>query len=301
MKILISGAGGNVADSIIKILYKKHSIISASSYLYKYKLSKKHYKTPLVKNEKKYLSFIDKIIKKENVDIFFPCIDSEIPIISKNQKKLKCTVFVDKFNKVIKCHDKYLTYFFLKKLKINTPLTKVFDGKNLDKFKSKIILKKRIGNASKGIKYFENIKKINIKKNKSYLIQEYIDGKDYTCGSYQDKKRKIYCVILERKIKNGLTFKCKLVIDKNITKQIIKISKKINLKYVNIQFKLFRNKVYIYELNPRISGTTGFQGYVFNAPENFINEKLGLKVKKLKKLKKLNGIRCQKTKLLKKR
>ena len=97
---------------------------------------------------------------------------------------------------------------------------------------------------------------------------------------------------------NGCTNECWLVNNKNISKQIIKIAKKLNFKYINIQFKVKNNKVYVYELNPRISGTTAFQSHIFNAAENYVRENEKKEILKKKNIKNLYGKRCQKTKII---
>ena len=301
IKILISGAGGDVAKNLVILLNKNFFTITTSSVLKKYKFSKKNIFTPNI-TSKNYINVLAKIIKKESIDYFFPCIDAEIPLIAKNNKKLKCKVFVEKFKKVLNCHDKFLTFKYLKKNKINTPYTAVLSKYNIDKFSKPFILKKRVGNASKGIKIINSEKeKKHIKINKNFILQKYLSGNDYTSGVYIDKKNKIYQVILKRNLMNGCTNECWLVNNKNISKQIIKIAKKLNFKYINIQFKVKNNKVYVYELNPRISGTTAFQSHVFNAAENYIRENEKKKILKNKNIKNLYGKRCQKTKIIKKK
>ena len=46
------------------------------------------------------------------------------------------------------------------------------------------------------------------------------------------------------------------------------------MKYVNIQGRLKNNRLYIFELNGRLSGTTGIISRVFNAPELFLRERI---------------------------
>ena len=116
IKILISGAGGDVAKNLVILLNKNFFTITTSSVLKKYKFSKKNILTPNI-TSKNYINVLAKIIKKESIDYFFPCIDAEIPLIAKNNKKLKCKVFVEKLKKVLNCHDKFLTFKYLKKKK----------------------------------------------------------------------------------------------------------------------------------------------------------------------------------------
>lgn len=300
-KILISGAGGDVARNLVEIFRKKYYIVTTSSIIKNYIYSNKNYLSPSINLKKKYINFLAKIIKNESIKYFFPCIDGEIPLIAKNIKKFNCKVFVEKYRKVKLCHDKFNTYKYLKQLKINTPKTYVLNKVKISNIKLPVIIKKRIGNASRGIKIIKKKNDIrNLKKNNSFIFQEYLSGNDYTSGSYRDKHGKFHFVVLKRILKNGSTNKCWLINNRGLSNQILNISKKLNFKYLNIQFKVKNNKIYIYELNARISGTTGFQSNIFNAPENFIRENENLRIIKQKKINKLSGARCIKTKLIKK-
>ena len=73
IKILISGAGGDVAKNLVILLNKNFFTITTSSVLKKYKFSKKNIFTPNI-NSKNYINVLAKIIKKESIDYFFPCL-----------------------------------------------------------------------------------------------------------------------------------------------------------------------------------------------------------------------------------
>ena len=222
------------------------------------------------KNKSSFENNSLKLLKKYNIDIL--CLAGFMKILSGN--------FIKKFSKpILNIHPSLLPKYkglntFKRALNDKEKITGCtvhFVDEKLDN--GRFILKKRVGNASKGIKIINSEKeKKHIKINKNFILQEYLSGNDYTSGVYIDKKNKIYQVILKRNLMNGCTNECWLVNNKNISKQIIKIAKKLNFKYINIQFKVKNNKVYVYELNPRISGTTAFQSHVFNAPENYVRE-----------------------------
>ena len=55
---------------------------------------------------------------------------------------------------------------------------------------------------------------------------------------------------------------------------ICEIAKKLDLTYVNIQFKLKNKLPCPFEFNGRFSGTTGIMSRVFNAPDMWIRENL---------------------------
>ena len=122
IKVLVSGAGGDVAQGVIAALNKSDLDIEIyaicislySSWLHKVE---KSYLSPLVISSK-YIPFLVNFISENNINVFFPCIDSEIKKISENKKlieqKTNAIVMVDDIEKVDISDDKFKTYEFLK-------------------------------------------------------------------------------------------------------------------------------------------------------------------------------------------
>jgi carbamoyl-phosphate synthase large subunit len=278
INILISGAGGDVCDGVLKSLIisgKKFNIYIVGSFDNKLQLyfPFKILKSPKVAQKKKYLFFLKNTIAKYSIDIFIPCIDEEIELISKYKKRLKCKVLVDNYNFVKNFNDKFLTYKFFLKNNIITPETSICSKKNLSYFKFPFVIKKRNDSGSKNFKIINSRKdltKIAIKKN-DFIVQEYISGKDYTAGIYKVHK-KIKILLFERNLINGRTQFAKKVLSDSMNKQIVDIFIKLNLNFCNMQFKFKNNQVSVYEINPRLSGTIGLQSNFFNFPYFFIKK-----------------------------
>ena len=89
IKVLISGADGDVSQGIIKslnessldIVVYKACISEKSSWLYK---DDNSYIVPF-SNHQDYISTLIKIINKNNIEVFIPAVDGEISLIA--QKK----------------------------------------------------------------------------------------------------------------------------------------------------------------------------------------------------------------------
>ena len=105
INVLVSGVGGDVGQGVIRCLdrsdlelriFKISSSIN-DSWLY---LDDDCYISPTIYED--YISYLIKFINAHKIDIFFPCIDLEIPIISKNKDKIQsetnCKVFVDEYS-----------------------------------------------------------------------------------------------------------------------------------------------------------------------------------------------------------
>ena len=291
IKILVDGCGGDVAQGVIKALNKsnlnleiyKICTYSNSSWLYTDELS---YIAPLSASDQ-YIPYLIRFLNTHNINIFFPCIDFEIPKIALNKEKIEsetnAIVFVDDINKVDICNDKYKTYNFFQKNNISSPYTILPESSEkvkeiIDLVGFPLIIKRRIGQGAKDIKIINTYPEARDFIGKTnFIIQEYIHLKEgeYTSGIYlgDDRKLKGIC-ILKRELKGGSTYRAERMINNKWEEYIVEIAKTISMKYLNIQFRVHNNKIYPFELNGRFSGTTGIISRVFNAPEYFIRERL---------------------------
>tara|TARA_R110000824_G_scaffold119818_1_gene274190 strand:+ start:6670 stop:7647 length:978 start_codon:yes stop_codon:yes gene_type:complete len=281
INVLVSGVGGDVAQGVIKCLGQsdlkfriyKIAATTQDSWLY---LDNDSYISPLV-SDKNYINYICGFIKKHNIHVFIPCIDSEIEVVSRNKNHIETTtgvpVAIGDYEKIQICHDKLKTSYFLKEAGLCSPESwPVTDVPPLSHFP--LILKTRSGCGSKNvydIKTLDDLKSASY--DESYMLQEKLYGDEYTAGCYigNDGEAKGVC-ILKRQLKGGSTYYAERVIDTTLEHYIIAITKTLGLKYLNIQFRLKNNLPCPFEFNGRFSGTTGIIGRVFNAPEMYIRE-----------------------------
>jgi carbamoyl-phosphate synthase large subunit len=286
IKVLVSGVGSDVAQGVIKCLNKSdleleiYKISSSvdDSWLYLDNLS---YISPSIYDD--YISYLIKFINKHKIDIFFPCIDLEIPLIAKNKKYIEsltnAVVFVGDYHKVEICNDKYITTCFLDDFNFNFPKTILINEEKIvnDFLKNNsypFILKKREGCGSKEIYVINKRKELEqYIGDESYILQELLPEPEYTAGIYlgDDGEVKGSC-ILQRELKDGSTYSAERIVDDNIEKSLNSIAKALKLKYLNVQFRMKEGNVYPFELNGRFSGTTGIISKVFNAPEMAVRE-----------------------------
>jgi carbamoyl-phosphate synthase large subunit len=279
INVLVSGVGGDVGQGVVRCLNKSNLNlrifkISSSvddSWLY---CDKDSFISPTIYEN--YVSYLIHFINKHKIDIFFPCIDLEIPIISKNKDKIQsetnCKVFVDDYYKIQICNDKYMTSRYLEDFSLPYPETDLVA--TIDHNKFPVIIKSREGCGSKDIHLINSKEEIvPFLNNKNYIIQEYLDGDEYTAGVYlgADNKIKGVCV-LKRTLKDGSTYTAERILNLKMEEEIAKIATHVQMKYLNIQFRLKNGKVCPFELNGRFSGTTGIISNVFNAPEMAIKE-----------------------------
>jgi len=124
------------------------------------------------------------------------------------------------------------------------------------------VIKKRFGQASKGLKIIRNINKKN--KNisrkiydKNNIIQEYLQGDEYGLDILNNFKRKYEGVLVRKKIlmKNGETKIAKIIKPEKFTNLSKKISKIIkHVGPIDVDVIRLKNKNYVIDINPRFGG-----------------------------------------------
>lgn len=309
-KILISGVGSLLGQGLIKTinLSKKNFIVYGTDYLKDaiglYWVKKGYILPDILKNKKKeklWLNKIIKIIEENKIDYVIPGLDFELPLFSKFKEKIEmkcsCKVIVSDLKIINVFRDKWKTVEFLKKNNFFYPSSVLPSKLNtfLKKNKFPLIVKPRIGSTSKNVFLTKNKKELikAIKNCKNPIIQEYLYKKnnEYTCGViYNDKTNKIVSrITLNRKLKNGNTVSASL--KKNIKFNLInnfisKVTQKIKpTGPINFQLCLVNNKPYIFEVNPRFSGSTPLRAIfglneielLFNSIEGGGNKEKNLK------------------------
>lgn len=290
-RVLVSGVGGDVGQGVIKALNRSSLDLEIykicayynSSWLHVDRLS---FMAPLVVSDE-YVPFLIRFMNKYEIDVFFPCIDSETIKISRNKQKIEdstnTVVFVDEYEKADICNDKYKTYKFLIANNFRYPNTilpsSLEDIKKLIKDVGfPLVAKRRSGHGSESIRYINTYAEArNYLGMTDYVLQEFFQSEDdeFTTGIYlgDDREVKGICT-LKRELKCGSTYRAERIIDEGLEIPLIEIAAKVGVKYLNIQSRLKRGVLYPFEFNGRFSGTTGIISRIFNAPELFIREVL---------------------------
>ncbi len=300
IKVLVSGAGGDVGQGVIKAL--NHSnldleiyticIFEDSSFLH---LNERSFIAPYASSEE-YIGYLINLMNQLEIDIFFPTVDSEILKISQHKALLEAEtnalIFVDTIDKVEICDDKLLTYKFLSENGFDTPKTMIPKTKeDIEAFiadaGTPFIVKKRWDNGAKHLHIFETIEdSLHFLGNEDFIFQQYLDAEEeeYTAGVYIGEDKEIKGVVLfNRELKGGSTYKARRILDENLETSLAKVAQKLDMKYVNIQARKIDNTLYIFEFNGRLSGSTAIVSQVLNAPEMAIRELiLKEKVEKIK-------------------
>ena len=267
-KILITGIGGDIAQSISKIIQNSDlqtrlvGIDINNNIPWKYFVNK-FYKVPPA-NDMSYLSILENIISKESIDALIPITEQEIKVINdaKNWNPTRILIVSSRIIDIFL--DKLETIRFFSANNIPTPWTKEL-GYIPESYPC--VLKHRFGSGSKGFTIIENEQDLKyfINKRKGWILQELLlpDEEEYSCGVYSKDGQNVYVIVLRRILKGGLTGIAEVVYDEEIIKLCKRVGTLINLKgSINIQLRKTLRGPMIFEINPRFSSTAIFREYL---------------------------------------
>lgn len=289
ISVLVTAVGSELALCIIKAIKKsKLNIDLIGCDIYEDVVGKQwsnhFYQVPLAVKQDEYLAKIRSIIDKHHVQAIIPTSDGEFEILSyiKGEllNKYNCHVLVNDVSEYKRFDDKWEAHRWYISNNISAPDTRLVDG-NLtdiaDEIKFPIIIKPRKGGGSRHIYKAGSIEELQ----RYYpvvpeaIIQEFLDGEEYTAGTYRLKdKNEVWCIIMKRNLKFGMTNKAWVINNKDLEQFCKDIIFKTNLVGSNnIQFRMDKNQPKVLEINPRFSGTTGIRAYFgFNDVEMWIRE-----------------------------
>lgn len=287
--ILFTGGGGVGNELIWKKLHKKYNLFFCDAKIDNIDpiIPKKFKFNVSYCNSKRYVKDIKKICLKKNIDLIVPGIDEELIKLFKNKKNLP-EIFTPNLKVIETCNNKWKTYNFCIKNKIQTPLTSLATKFSL-KHKKNVVFKPISGRGSKDIFFLESNKEANAlrnflkirKKIKNFIVQDLVVGEEYTVTCFINSQNQL---ILPYKVisKKGITKEAIFEDNKKIKNFSLNICKLLNVKnIINIQLIKKNNKLYLIEINPRISTT--FCIMIFNDidPFDINNTKSTVSKKKL--------------------
>jgi len=281
MNIAVTGVGGGVGQSILKsLLDSDYNIIALDGEYLALGLyaSKTSYIIPYA-NQDNYIPKLLEICEKENISLLFPGMDAELMPLSLNRflfEEIGTTVVVSRPEVITISDNKYQTYKHLIKAGINIPSTFLAENFTPNKDSFPIILKQKIGgNRSKNTfiirdrkEWESTIDKFG-KKICDYIVMDYIEGDEYTCGTINLNGICKGVIIMRRTLRDGDTNKCFTIkndIIENEVRRLVNFIKPFGA--CNVQLRLKENKPYIFEINARCSGTTAARTLSgFNEPK----------------------------------
>lgn len=265
-KILVTAISGDIGNGILKILKEQTGMelygCDINSIAVGMDMVKEFYQCKMAVEQ----GYIDELLyncMRWGITDLIPVNEREIEVIDQARElffEQGINVLIQSAKVLENCLDKIKTARFLQERGIRTP--KTYDMYEFDAkahIGEKYICKPVKSNGSKGIYTLTISENTSVEKTQNMLLQQYIEGEEYTVGVYRNEDiTKV--IAFKRQLKNGYSNFVELVCDPEIEKLALKVAEAFELSgYVNIQMRKQDGKYYIFEINPRISGTVRFR------------------------------------------
>ncbi len=291
LNILVTGCGGDIGQSLGKILLKSDytknlfgidiSDKNAAQFIYP------NFSVGLRFTNDAYLHKLEAFIEANDIDVVIPIAEPELRYFS--QHNMLDTIggakMITASSKALEVgFDKYKTAEFLKAEGFPFPKTHLAkDLKTIASFP--VILKSRTGSGSKDIYKINTMDEfLFYTRNdiEDYVVQEFITDKngEFTCGLFRSSKGEIRSQIFKRELLSGYSGYGEVIENEYITALLEELAVKIDLVgSINVQLRLTENSPKVFEINPRFSSTVlfrhlfGFEDLIWS-----IEDRLGLEL-----------------------
>jgi carbamoyl-phosphate synthase large subunit len=269
--ILVTGCGGDIGQSIGKILLKSKytknlfgidiSNKNAAQFIYP------NFSVGVPFTHPDYLQRLELFINKHDIDLIIPIAEPELRFFAEQNilKTIGKAKMITASALALEIgFDKFKTAEFLKRE--NLPFPETFLAKSLQRIDNfPVILKSKTGSGSKDIHKINSIEEFLFHTKNTiddYVVQEFISDEkgEFTCCVFRSSSDEIRTQIFKRELTGGYSGYGQVIKNKNITILLENISKKINLKgSINVQLRIKNNIPYVFEINPRFSSTVLFR------------------------------------------
>lgn len=213
-------------------------------------------------NSPDYMASLTDICRREQVNIVFPLIDPDIPILSANRRVLEqigARPAVIPLESVSVASDKWCTAEFFKQLDLAIPRSWLPGSPELDRAEYPLFIKPRDGSAAKSTFKVSCADELDffIHYVPDPIIQEYLPGPEITNDVICDLDGKVLAVISRQRIEArwGEVAKGITVYNPEITEGCIRIAKALPaVGPITVQCMMRENKPYFTEINARMGG-----------------------------------------------
>jgi carbamoyl-phosphate synthase large subunit len=244
-------------------------------------------------SEDEWFDNLCKQIKLSKSQYLFVGADFELLPIAKRAEELKdrtgCTAIVSPKAVVNICKDKFETARVMQSSGLSAPLSFLPEeaDKAVDLLGFPMLVKPRFGARSRGVVVVRCLTELTkaLADSELPVIQEYLpeDDQEYSCGVvWLDEKIDSVCV-LRRRLRDGNTSVAYSEPAPEVESYCVEIAKALKpFGPLNVQLRLKNGKPYVFEINPRFSGTTVFRAHFgINEPQRILSRLCGLDVPSL--------------------
>lgn len=218
------------------------------------------FKVPKI-DEESYVESLLAVCKAEKVDLLIPLFEPEFSLLEAKRyqfEQLGVLLLLSERQVLEICRDKWQTYHFFTSHGMITPET--WNETNLPKaIPFPVFVKPRKGMGSRGAQKVDNIKQLELilQQDVELLIQEYIQGKEYTLDILADLEGRVLSVVPRERleVRAGEVSKSRTVYRRDLIEQGKNIVETLGaIGPVTVQCIDNGKDVYWLEVNPRFGG-----------------------------------------------
>jgi carbamoyl-phosphate synthase large subunit len=153
-----------------------------------------------------YIDALERIVSRAGINLLIPLIDSELPDIAAARNRfadLGCLALISSPHVVQTCRDKLATFEALRRAGIDTPETWTWDeALRRTRHRFPYYLKPRAGSAAMGNYIVRDADELRVfgRRVKEPIVQEFVEGSEYTLDVYTGLDGRPRCVVPRRRI-----------------------------------------------------------------------------------------------------
>lgn len=211
-----------------------------------------------------YINELLSICSRQKVSLLIPLYEPEFLQLDRFRQRfldVGTTLLLSSRQTIETCSDKYKTYEFFNRINIVSPHTWLPDMLDLKAEGKYLIAKPRTGMGSKGVSTVKNAEQLrNILETSTYnmLVQQYIEGIEYTVDVLTDLNGKVLSALPRQRleVRSGEVTKSRTVDRPDIIEQAIYIVEKLEGALGPLTLQCIDNGKDIcwIEINPRFGG-----------------------------------------------
>ena len=276
-RVMVTGAGGGVGQGIIKALAGSGLIVVGVD---NDPRAAGLQAVPIAQcvpraGDSGYLSALATLCSREGCAAVFPGLDPELPVLSAAREQFAragVTVIVSDPEVIRIGDDKLETASFLAKEGFAAPETVPFSA-DISPSWLPVILKPRWGGSRSArvflVRTAEELRAAKARIDPANcVVQEYIAGDEYTCGTVYAGGDCYGPIVMRRELRAGDTYRAEVVRHEGIESYVTGVARALRpFGACNFQLRLRGPEPVVFEINPRCSGTTAARALSgFNEP-----------------------------------
>jgi carbamoyl-phosphate synthase large subunit len=287
-RVLVTAVGGNIGQGVVKALRfgaREYFVVGTDMEPRSagFSLVDRMYLTPGAGDER-LGPRLREIIETERIEAVFVCSPAELPFFSRAREALEAgsgvRILINPPEVIRIGQDKYETARFLEIHGFPSPETALAaDGTAVDRLLERwgfpVIVKPRGGWTAANVFRLESRAAIAAACAlvPDLVVQRYLPGaaEEYTAGvvGSTGTAGDFAWIVLRRDLLQGTTYRTELAQDPAVGSRLVAMARALGVTGpCNFQFRVVDGQPFVFEINPRFSGTSGIRYlYGFNDPE----------------------------------